>query len=183
MKNTKKICIIGGESTFKTTISKGLSKYFNFPWVEEFAIEYFKNRDFDKNPFCESDFIKVAIGQLDLEKKSIDINNPNYLICDTCPLVTLLWSDKLIGNHSNELLKIVKESNYDLYLFLDYKTKWVDDVLRLIPEEKERELFQSNLIEKCKELEIQYHTLNGSYEDREKRAIKIIQDFITTILE
>ncbi|KAM9960261.1 hypothetical protein ACTFIW_009389 [Dictyostelium discoideum] len=181
---TKKICIIGGESTFKTTISKSLSKYFNCPWVEEYAIEYFKNRDFDKDPFCESDFLNVANGQLDLEKISIDRNNnQNFLICDTCPLVTLLWSDKLIGYYSNELLKIAKESKYDLYLFLDYKTKWVNDELRLIPEEKERELFQSKLIEKCKEFEIEYNLLDGSYEEREKKAIKIIQGFIETILK
>ncbi|KAK5575555.1 hypothetical protein RB653_006688 [Dictyostelium firmibasis] len=181
---TKKICIIGGESTYKTTLSKNLSNYFNYPWIEEYAISYFKNRDFDKNPFCESDFIKVAIGQLDLEKKSIDENkNSSLIICDTCPLVTLLWSDKLIGYYSNELLKIVRESKYDLYLFLDYKTKWVDDELRLIPEEKEREIFQSKLIEKCKDLEIKYHLLDGSYVDRERRAIKIIQDFTETILK
>ncbi|EGC38977.1 hypothetical protein DICPUDRAFT_86304 [Dictyostelium purpureum] len=171
---TKKICIIGGESTFKTTLSKNLSKYFDCLWSEEFARIYFKDRDFDRYPFCDEDFINVCKGQIEIENNCLE-KKPKYLICDTCPLITLIWSDTLIGKYSTKILEYVNKSNYDLYLLLDYNTKWVHDELRLIPEEKERELFQLKLIEKCNELSIHYHHLFGSYEERERMAIEIIE--------
>ncbi|GAM27487.1 hypothetical protein SAMD00019534_106630, partial [Acytostelium subglobosum LB1] len=173
-----KVCLIGGESVFKTTVASRLAQHLNTTFVEEYAREYFQARDLDTKPFCNDDFIQVARGQLELEKKYMDDpRTGSVLICDTCPLMTLLWSDTLIGSHDESLDTFISQSYYDLYILLDcHGVEWVDDKqLRVIPEEKERSLFQTRLIEHLSRRSISYTHIHGDLNTRFTQSLEAIR--------
>ncbi|EFA83404.1 hypothetical protein PPL_03550 [Heterostelium album PN500] len=177
-----KICFIGGESVFKTTVSKRLATHFNTSYVEEYARIYFKDRDFNLNPFVNNDFINVCKGQLELEQQlMVDNHTQNLLMCDTCPLATLVWSDTLIGSHDPLVEQYIDYSYYHLYLLLDCNgVKWVDDgELRLIEDSNERIDFQARLEQQLKKRSIPYHIVKGDLEQREKTSINIINELIS----
>jgi HTH-type transcriptional repressor of NAD biosynthesis genes len=84
----KRICILGAESTGKTTLAAALADRFQTVWVPEYAREYLEA----KNRACEwSDMVPIAEGQIALEERLARQAN-RILICDTNLLATMLWS-------------------------------------------------------------------------------------------
>ncbi|KYR00832.1 hypothetical protein DLAC_02886 [Tieghemostelium lacteum] len=176
----KKICIIGGESTGKTTLAENLAKHFNSDWVPEYARIYLDNRDFSENPFCENDFIEISKGQIKLENETFSkSSNKNILFCDTCPLITSLWSNFFIGKTSEELNQEIKKSSYDLYLLLDCNIDWISDELRFIPNEAARQEFQANLIAKLNLEGIKFELITDKgFKERESKAIELVKKIL-----
>ena len=63
-----RIIITGPESSGKSTISKELSNYFNFPLIEEYARTYLKKIE---RGYEIHDLVKIAKTQYKLEKKQV----------------------------------------------------------------------------------------------------------------
>ena len=89
MPEVKKIVIIGGESTGKSTLCAQLAAHYNTSWVREFAREFLEKQ---QCTYAYSDLIKIALGQLASE--NIAVNKANqYLFCDTNLHVIKVWSE------------------------------------------------------------------------------------------
>ena len=175
----KKIVIIGPESTGKSTLCKLLAEHYTTLWCPEFAREYLLVNgpayDFD-------DLHTIAKGQIDLENQYELLateNNPNGLLfIDTDLYVMKVWSEYVFGKCHQFILDTIVERKYDLYLFCNTDLPWVKDELREYPQEEPRkELYQI-----YKDLLINQQTpwvdISGDYEDRFKKAIDGIQQFI-----
>jgi NadR type nicotinamide-nucleotide adenylyltransferase len=175
----KKIVIIGPESTGKSTLCKLLAEHYTTLWCHEFAREYLLVNgpayDFD-------DLHTIAKGQIDLENQYELLateNNPNGLLfIDTDLYVMKVWSEYVFGKCHQFILDTIVERKYDLYLFCNTDLPWVKDELREYPQEEPRkELYQI-----YKDLLINQQTpwvdISGDYEDRFKKAIDGIQQFI-----
>ena len=68
--NCKKVVLYGPESTGKTTLAIELAKYFDVPWVPEFAREYLQNVWDNEKRICEPrDLLPIAKGQMDTENR------------------------------------------------------------------------------------------------------------------
>src|SRR5690348_13209835 len=75
---TRKIAIIGPESTGKSTLSRELAACYGAGWVPEYAREYLQELP---RKYEEADLLHIAHGQLGAEECVAE--RENVLFCDT----------------------------------------------------------------------------------------------------
>jgi len=131
-----KIVILGPESTGKTTLAKQLAEHFNTEWVPEYARQYIDELD---RPYEESDLLKIAKGQLQLEDEIASKSN-GFLFCDTNLTTIKIWSDYKYGRTDSWILKSLNTRKYDFYLLTNIDLPWESDPQREHPNERQ-ELF------------------------------------------
>ncbi len=171
---TKKICIIGGESTGKSTLVSNLAKYFNTSFVPEagrFVCEECGGLDY----MSPKDYFDILFRHKELER--IEFKKANKVLFIDTEALTTLFFYKLTFENTNEydtnfevLAKsISKLNNYDLYLFLEPEgTIYVDDGFRL--DESERYINNKKLKQLFDENNIKYETISGNYQERYEKA-------------
>ena len=168
----KKVVVIGPECTGKSELTKFLANHFKTTFVEEYARAYLNKliRQYEK-----SDLTKIAHGQARMEDESVyDANR--VLICDTNPIVIKVWSEFKYGDCDQDILNVVAERHYDLYLLTYIDVPWEEDPQREHPDKREQfwQIFNTE-VEKTG---VPYKIIKGSREERRKIAI----DAIETIL-
>lgn len=179
---TKRICIIGGESTGKSTLASNLANYYNTSYVKEagrFVCEECGGLD----NMTPNDYFNILFKQKELEKEAFNRAN-KVLIIDTESLTTLFFykmcfenTDKFDTNFELLAKSISSNNKYDLYLFLEPEgVDFIDDGFRL--DEKDR--FDNNLKLKkiFEENNIQYYSISGNYMERYERAKEKINKLI-----
>lgn len=131
----KKVCVIGPESTGKSTLVKKLAEHFNTVSVPEYAAVYL-NAMKSANPNRHTQYEDIAIfanGQIASED-SLTKDATRVLICDTDVLTTKLWSQRLYPKHKPQYPKwfddVIADRTYDLYIIANPDTPWVPDVHR-----------------------------------------------------
>ena len=171
-REVKKICIIGPECTGKTVLSEALAKNLDTVWVAEYARAYLNKLN---KPYEEADLVKIAHGQLRMEDEwKIDANR--YLICDTNLIVIKVWSEFKYGHCSDEILRLLEKSKYDLYLLTYIDIPWIADPLREHPDRRE-ELYNIYLNE-MKRQAVPFVEVKGSEQQRLDQALKAIEQYI-----
>jgi HTH-type transcriptional regulator, transcriptional repressor of NAD biosynthesis genes len=135
--NLVKVVLFGPESSGKTTLSQQLARYYNTVWVPEFARDYLQEKWNNERKTCEmSDFIPIAIGQMELENK-LATKADKVLICDTDLLETKVYSEEFYdGFVDDKLEEAALKNSYDLYLLTYIDTPWEKDDLRDRPEQR-----------------------------------------------
>ena len=122
---TKKIAILGGESSGKSTLAKALGKALNCPVVEEYGREYCDMiGGVDKLQL--SDMVTIARQHCANEDSQM---GSKYLVCDTTPLVTKWYSEQLFGKVEEEL-EILSKREYDYYFLCCNDFPFVQDGTR-----------------------------------------------------
>lgn len=143
---SKKIAIMGAESSGKSTLIKRLATEFETKYVPEYGRTFAENL---KRDFEEKDFIQIA--QLHEKHAMALAKYSNYLFFyDTEAITTLCWEEFLINKQSQEIETIIKNQNLDLYIIVPVQDKWVDDGVRYQAEKKQREIFREKVKEACK---------------------------------
>jgi nicotinamide riboside kinase len=171
-----KIALFGPESTGKTTLSKQLAAHFQTVWAPEFAREYLQQKWDTTQQICEpEDLLPIAIGQTQLENEALLTAN-QFLFCDTCLMVTKVFSEIYYNFCDPVLDKAARKHKYDLFFLTDVDVPWEKDDLRDAPEQREMtfDVFKKALIDNDKP----FITLSGNAETRLKNAIKIIEDLM-----
>ncbi|WP_163317363.1 AAA family ATPase, partial [Enterobacter hormaechei] len=79
----RRICLLGGESTGKSTLSKALADVLDTAYVTEFGRDYWEEKN---GVLTADDLLHIAREQVRREQQA-EANR--YLICDTSPLTTL----------------------------------------------------------------------------------------------
>jgi len=173
------VCLSGGESTGKTTLSKWLAEYFSSTWIPEYAREYLEGRDLDSHPFVARDFTEIAKQQAHLVKcQLLSHNDPQKpIFCDTDAVITLMWAEILIGSCPEEVVKLSKEQPYDLYLINDPEVPYEEDDLRFLPNIEQRRTFHEKLLQEMEKRNYKYKILSGSLQQRKDESIQTILDF------
>jgi nicotinamide riboside kinase len=173
-----KIILTGPESCGKTTLARQLAAHFDALLVEEYVREFFEKKRTPQScfqldgafaPYKEADLTKIALGQLNAEKKALEAVNQQvihnqkeekdaFLICDTDVLTIKIWSEEKYGRCDEKLLAIShqlsaspKTSNFKLqtlYLLCSPEgIAWEADPLRENPNDRARlfDIYEQNL--------------------------------------
>ena len=166
---SRKLILIGPESTGKTTLSIYLAKLYNFDLITEYSRIYLSKTS---NSYSYEDLKKIAIQQNQIEKD----NGSEKIIIDTDLLTIKIWSDFKYGSCDPEIEKII--SSYDrkkrYYLLLKDDIKWEYDPLRESKNDRS-EIFSlhKNLLEKKG---FNYSIISGTGINRINNAIKIVEE-------
>lgn len=169
----KKICFIGPEATGKSTLSKKLASSFDTVVAQEYAKSYIHQK---KSDLVFSDMSLIAKRQIYVEKSLCRMVN-KIMFCDSDPLTTAVWSQTLFGTISFELKELVLTTKYDLTFLMYPDTPWVWDEHRNFEKSSTLE-FRLKMFENMKQfldqIKRNYIVLYGSYEEKEKQALKAI---------
>lgn len=163
-----KVAITGPESTGKTTLAKALADYYNTVWVPEYARTYLQTL---RRPYEEDDLVKIAEGQVALEK-SLEGKANNILFCDTEMLVMKIWSEHRYSMCSPRILQLLETQKYDLYFLTGIDIPWEPDPLR--ENFCNREYFFNLYKSSLKKSGFKYNVLLGTSSKREEEAIVAI---------
>ncbi|RZL11059.1 MAG: NadR [Pedobacter sp.] len=171
--NIKKIAIVGPESTGKSTLSAQLAKHYHTLWVPEYARYYCAALTGD----CTlQDEINMYHGQVALERSILSIADQPLIICDTTFLTVKIWSDEMLGETPQIVLKALLEHKYDLYLLLDIDLPWQDDPLRDFPHK--RQYFMEVWHKELQTLNADYEVIKGTSDERLNNAITFIDSVL-----
>ena len=96
----KLVCIIGAESTGKTTLAQQLAAHFHAPWVPEYLREFCDAHQrtptqHEQALILETQVIHERAAFLDAQRCGT-----RYVFCDTAPLLTAIYSDIVFGDES-----------------------------------------------------------------------------------
>jgi nicotinamide riboside kinase len=126
--NTAKlICIIGAESTGKTTLAQSLAAQFDCPWVPEFLRDFCESHQRTPTQYEQLLILKTQVVNEVSAKVSARARNRPYVFCDTAPLLTAIYSDFVFGDKSLYARARTLHSRYALTLLLEPDIAWLAD--------------------------------------------------------
>jgi NadR type nicotinamide-nucleotide adenylyltransferase len=170
----KRVCLIGAESTGKTTLAEALATNYQTRWVPEYGREV-SERMLEQNgkyDWQSQDFVEIALTQCRMENRAARECN-RVLITDTDAFATSIWHRRYLHRRSPEVEAIAKSQRRpDLYLLTDTKTPFVQDGTR--DGEAIREWMQGVFLEELVRQQREFEVLSGSYEERFRQAVKHI---------
>jgi nicotinamide riboside kinase len=123
----KLICIIGAESTGKTTLARTLATAFDYPWVPEHLRAFCEARgrtptQHEQALILETQVINERAAELSAQQRRCP-----YVFCDTAPLLTAIYSDYVFGDQSLYPRARALHSRYVVTLLLAPDIAWVAD--------------------------------------------------------
>lgn len=170
--NIKKVCILGPECTGKTSLSEALARHLNTVWVEEYARAYLNRLTL---PYEEADLLKISHGQLRMEDEWIKDAN-RILICDTNLYVIKVWSEFKYGRVEQEILDLIAQRTYDLYLLTYIDMPWAADPLREHPDK--RDVLYDIYLKEMKNQSVPFVEVKGTEQQRLDAALQAIEKYI-----
>ena len=170
---SKRIAVVGAESTGTTTLANALAEYYGAPWVPEYGRAYSEGKRYLKaDPSWRSEeFVHIAAAQSALENVLAESSN-GLIILDTDAFATGIWHERYMGTRSTEVERIASERRPDLYLLTGDEIPFVQDGLRDGEHIRHgmHERFIERLTEECRP----YVLVTGSSNERLAQAIKAI---------
>ena len=180
---TKKVCVIGTESTGKTTLVRKLAKELNTTHVEE-AGRYICDDAGGIDNMQKYHYFEILFKHKQLEKEALEESN-KVLLIDTDSLITLYYYELGFGMNEEEDFAfkniaegISKLNNYDLYVFLEPDVAWVQDGTRTYGEQEVREANNIKLKKLFDENGINYVCVSGDYETRYNKVRDMVMELI-----
>lgn len=162
-----RIGILGGESSGKTTLAAALAARLNAQWAPEYGRELWIEKS---GGLVFDDLRRIAEVQVAREERLAQ-QARRWLVCDTTPLTTLLYSQVMFGAADPALVALA-ERRYDIVFLCAPDFPFVQDGTRRDTEfrMKQHDLYRKALDEK----QIAYTTLAGSLEQRVQHALTIL---------
>lgn len=121
----RRVCLVGGESSGKTTLTRALAATFQTTHCEEYGREKWLERG---GQLLYEDFLLIATTQVRLEATAARTAR-HVVFCDTSPLTTLFYCLDQFGRAEVELQRLAERS-YDLFLLCAPDLPFVQDGTR-----------------------------------------------------
>ena len=176
----KRVLVVGGESTGKSTLVQNLSIAYNTNYVREIGrdtCEIAGGEEYmDVNDLYEN-FLRQKT-----EEIMQSYHSNKLLFIDTDALTTKFYTQFLLNNQNeidkcNALADAITDINkFDLVLFLEPTVEFVQDGTRSEKIAEDRKKYSDQIKELFNAHGIQYYCLSGDYLDRFNEAKKLIKD-------
>ena len=164
----KRIAILGGESTGKSTLSEHLAAHLHTVYTTEYGRDLWLEK---KGQLVFEDLLLISEKQIELENELVKQAN-QYLICDTTPLTTLFYSLDSFGKAAPKLEQLAKRQ-YDYTFLCEPDFPFVQDGARTGNEFRmlqdrwyRKELAQRN---------IKYYVLEGTLQNRIDTILQVLK--------
>ncbi|PJG85322.1 multifunctional transcriptional regulator/nicotinamide-nucleotide adenylyltransferase/ribosylnicotinamide kinase NadR [Conservatibacter flavescens] len=172
----KTIAILGGESSGKSVLVNKLATVFNTTSAWEYGREFvFEKLGGDEQAMQYSDYPQMALGH----QRYIDYavrHAHKVAIIDTDFITTQAFCIQYEGKAHPFLDSMIKEYPFDITILLNNNTKWVDDGLRSLGDNKQRMRFQQLLKKLLDKYKVPYIEIESpSYLERYNQAKAIVE--------
>ncbi|USQ79201.1 AAA family ATPase [Ornithinimicrobium faecis] len=128
---TRRIVVLGAESTGTTTLARDLAAQLGCPWVPEFGREWSAARPGRlSTPWHSSEFDLIAREQARREDLAARQTPVPWFVCDTDPLATTLWHERYVGGRSSSVEAFAASRPPDLYVLTSDDVPFVQDGMR-----------------------------------------------------
>lgn len=175
---SKRVLILGPESTGKSIIGQNLAQTFETVCVPEYAADWIKRQGTFNFEFNEDLLLRFFEGQM-ASVQALAPQANRVLIEDSHPITTSVWAEYL-GFHelSKQIDEWCKNQSAPDHIFLTHpgQTPWVDDIHR--GEETNREWFFQAFEEKLKALGWDYEILKGDWDARNHQAKQSVENLM-----
>ncbi|HMD29090.1 MAG TPA: AAA family ATPase [Steroidobacteraceae bacterium] len=118
----RRIVLLGGESSGKTTLAAALAAHYETTWVHEYGRELWEQQH---GEMSEEDLLKVGHEQIRREQQALSSAN-GYLFCDTSPLTTAGYGLWMFGRVQPELANLAARE-YDAIILCKPDFPFVQD--------------------------------------------------------
>ena len=177
---TKKVLLMGGESTGKSTLTVNLAHRFNTNYIDEAGRDISQRSGTDRLMLSE-DFTEILLQHKLNEIKATEHSN-KVLFVDTDALVTQFYMGFLAdpGMKKNKALSdaIDALNSYDLILFLEPDVDFVQDGDRSEIIRDDREKYSGQIKELLYSHGKEFISVSGSYQDRYGTAVREVNKLI-----
>lgn len=168
----KRVVVVGGESTGKTTLVEALAGHYGTTHAAEFARHYLTPRN---GEYTLEEAVTLAENQLAWEDAAA-AEADRVLFCDTDALTTKLWSEYHFGDAHPRVAELAEGRAYDLYLHALPDIAWESDGLRFSPDS--RAWFERRLKEELAQLDRPVVDLTGPLGKRLQAAIAAVDTLL-----
>ncbi|OOF71374.1 multifunctional transcriptional regulator/nicotinamide-nucleotide adenylyltransferase/ribosylnicotinamide kinase NadR [Rodentibacter caecimuris] len=172
----KTIAILGGESSGKTVLVHKLAAVFNTTSAWEYGREYvFEKLGGDEQAMQYSDYPQMALGHQHYIDYAVR-HAHKIAIIDTDFITTQAFCMQYEGKAHPFLDSMIKEYPFDVTILLNNNTKWVNDGLRSLGNEKQRQQFQLLLKRLLDKYKVPYIEIESpSYLERYNQVKTVIE--------
>lgn len=169
----KRACLVGAESTGKSTLAKELAEHYQTVWVPEYGRMHWESRLTMGKSFewREEDFLKIVEEQ-NRNEDELALEANKVLICDTDNFATSIWFERYMGYRSWLIGEAAKNREYDLYILPDVNTPFEDDGTR--DGEHLRGWMHARFVDELERAGKKYIEVKGNREERLKQATQEI---------
>jgi HTH-type transcriptional regulator, transcriptional repressor of NAD biosynthesis genes len=163
----KRIGILGGESSGKTTLAQALAARLHTEWVPEYGRELWEEK---AGGLMLPDMLHIAEVQVAREERMAQ-QACRWLVCDTTPLTTLCYSQAMFGE-VDAALESLAARQYDILLLCAPDFPFVQDGTRRDTDFRsmQHNMYRNILDEK----RIAYTIVAGSLERRVQHALTLL---------
>lgn len=123
----KLICLIGAESTGKTTLAQQLAEHFRSPWVPEYLREFCDVRQRTPTRNEQALILETQVIHERAALVTAERHGAPYVICDTAPLLTAVYSEIVFSDDSLYARAAALHARYTLTLKTTTDVAWTPD--------------------------------------------------------
>lgn len=173
-----RVCIVGAESTGKTTLAAALAEHYRTLWVPEYGAPYHHvGRGDPHKPWTPDEFVHIARIREWFEEFLAGYAD-RVLFCDTDTFVTAVFHEVYLGTRNKELEEDARACRYSMYLLCDVDTPFHADKLGLRREDARLKMHQ-RYAEYVRSTGCPWLELSGPHEERMKLATAAVDGLIS----
>lgn len=177
----KRVLLMGGESTGKSTLTRSLAQRFGTNYIEEAGRDISLRSGTDEMMLPE-DFTEILLTHKLNEMRAIE-ESRRVLFIDTDALTTQFYLRFLTGKRAEENIALSNAvaalSRYDLILFLEPDVAFVQDGTRSETIAADRDAYSRQIKALLDARKRPYTCLSGSYHDRYMQAVALVEKLLS----
>jgi len=160
--DVSRICLLGAESTGKTTLARSLARAYDTLWNPEYGRPYTEIGRDPEAPWTSAEFTQIARIQCWYED-CLAGSARGVLFCDTDAFTTAVFHEVYLGEPTHAFDDLL-DRVYDLYLVCGLDVPWRHDGIREF--EEQRRWMHDRYLERARSSGSPWLLLEGSREER-----------------